>query len=293
MSSASDRLIHLVGELATPLYWMLTLIGVAYVTLSITGMSGIGGCDGPIVACDAAAYYYTAHGPYEWADAPTGVPPYRYAPTFLWIVAPLTALNFDAFTAVWAGLHVAGLLWLRAGWMLAVPGLNEDVIRGNINVFIAMLIVLALRFPVAWAPILLTKATPGVGLVWHLVRREWKALGIAVGVTVLVVAVGYAIQPSLWDAYARALVSSPANYFGVDNLLPLPIRGVAAAALVAFAAATSRAWLLPVGILVGWPGLLPPALMVLAAIPRLLQGHEGEPGQHDGCAGPRARPVPS
>ena len=30
---------------------------------------------------------------------------------------------------------------------------------------------------------LFTKITPAVGLVWHAVRREWRSLGVAAGVT--------------------------------------------------------------------------------------------------------------
>lgn len=256
-------------KLCTALYWLLVVVGTAYVAGSLLGITGIGGCDGPIVACDAAAYYFTDHGPYRWADAPPGVPPYRYAPIYLWAFAPFHLLPFDIFVWVWAALHIAALLWLRAGWMLAVPGMNEDVIRGNINVFIALALVLAVRHGGPWAFLLLTKVTPAIGMVWHVIRREWSALALAVAVTLAITAIGITFQPDLWRDWVESLAGAPANYRGVDLFLPLPLRLAVGVLVVTFAAMTSRAWLLPVGILAAWPGLLPPAFMVLASIPRL------------------------
>ena len=42
-------------------------------------------------------------------------------------------------------------------------------------------IVLGFRWPFTWAFVLLTKVTPGVGLLWFAVRREWRSLAIALG----------------------------------------------------------------------------------------------------------------
>jgi hypothetical protein len=237
----------------------LTVVGVIYVVLAITGLGGIGGCNGgDIVACDAAAYYY--------ADGykPTFTPQYGYSPAFLWAFAPFRLLPFDAFVWVWAGLHVAALLWLRAGWFLAIPGVNEDVIRGNVTVFVAVAVVLGMRYGAAWAFPLLTKVLPGVGIVWHLVRREWRQLGWAFGVTGAIVLVGVILQPALWVEWIELLAGEGTGTAG--SLVP---RLILAAGIVAYAGLTSRAWLVPVGMLVGWSYLWLPAFMVLAASPRL------------------------
>lgn len=248
-----------------------TVVGVVYVAIATLGYAGIGGCvGGDIVACDAAAYYFTDHGPYAWADAPSGVPPYRYSPAYLWAFAPFRLLNFDGFVWVWAGLHVAALVWLRAGWMLAIPGVNEDVIRGNINVFVAVAIVLAVRYPAAWVFVLLTKVLPGLGVVWHVARREWSAVAVAVGLTAAIIAVGFLVEPGLWIQWFET-VGRGADTYQRTELVPLPIRVLVAVAVVAYAGKTSRAWLLPFGILVGWPAWFPPAFMILAAVPRLLE----------------------
>ena len=54
---------------------------------------------------------------------------------------------------------------------------------------------------------LLTKITPAIGMVWHLVRREWRELGIAVGVTAAVVAIGFIVNPGLWRAWFDTLLN--------------------------------------------------------------------------------------
>ena len=84
---------------------------------------------------------------------------------------------FEVFLGIWLAAHIAALIWLRAGWFLIVPGLNDDVLRGNISTFVALFAVLAIQRSAAWwAPVLLTKITPAVGIVWHIVRREWRSL---------------------------------------------------------------------------------------------------------------------
>lgn len=244
------------------LYWGLTIIGAIYCAATIAGLTGIGGCAGQIVACDAAAYYY-ADG---YAPVPT-TPQYAYSPAFLVAFAPFRLLPFDVFLVVWFALHVAALLWLRAGWLLAVPGVNEDVIRGNVTVFIALAAVIGMRHGSAWAFPLLTKVLPGVGMVWHLARREWHQLGEGLALTGLIVAIGLVLNPLAWMEWF-ALLSGASDY---PQTVPLALRLPLAAGLIAFAGMTSRAWLVPVGMLMGWSFLTPPVFMVLAAVPRLLE----------------------
>lgn len=284
MFSIVDRIVARYRGIWPVFSAVLTTIGIAYVAASILGWTSIGGCDGPIVACDAASYYYVDDSPYEWSDSPPGVPPFRYAPAFLWVLAPFQLLSFDGFVWLWAAMHVIVLIWLRAGWMLAIPGFNEDVIRGNINVFIAALMVLAVRHGAAWAPILLTKVTPVVGLLWHAIRREWTSVAVAYTATVGVAAVGIMLSPNLWLAWMTAVFTADENYAGVNNVLPLSLRIVIGASVVGVAALRRRAWALPVGILAAWPGLLPPALMILAAIPRLRATDTGPADRGDAVA---------
>ena len=73
------------------------------------------------------------------------------------------------------------LYWLVRPWpwallILLLPWTYELFV-GQVHLFIAAAIVLGFRWPALWAFNILTKVTPGVGLLWFLVRREWRSLG--------------------------------------------------------------------------------------------------------------------
>ena len=153
-------------------YWVITVIGAVWCFLIVYGVVGYGAVrqhrHGPLRRVQLLGRRRT---PYTWE---TNLE-YRYSPAFLWIIAPFQGLPFEVFLGIWPAAHVAALIWLRAGWFLIVPGLNDDVLRGNISTFIALFAVLAIQRSAAWwAPVLLTKITPAVGIVWHVVRREWR-----------------------------------------------------------------------------------------------------------------------
>ena len=193
---------------------------------------------------------------------------YRYSPAFLWVTAPLRALSFEAFTVAWIALHLAAVVWLGP-WLLAFPPVADDIIAGNINTFLAVGVVLALKgHPWTWAAPLLTKVTPGVGILYHLGRREWRAALLGLGVTAAIVAVGFAFDPDLWMAWIDSLRAGPANYRTIDVLAPLPIRVAVGAGLCVLSA--RWVWLLPIGMIVAMPGLWPSSFALLAAIPLLI-----------------------
>jgi Glycosyltransferase family 87 len=256
-------------SLGTPLYWLLTAIGAVWCTLIVYGVVGYGLCGNTgTVPCDAFSYWAVDATPYTWE---TNLE-YRYSPAFLWVIGPFQPFPFELFLAVWTAAHIAALAWLRAGWFLIVPGLNDDVLRGNISTFIALFAVLAIQRSAAWwAPVLLTKVTPAVGIVWHLVRREWRGLGWSVGVTAGVILVGVLAAPDLWRAWVSTLLQADATYELGHPLGPLPVRLALAAAITAAGAWTGRAWLVPVALLVAVPGLWAFNLGLLAAVPRLLR----------------------
>ena len=61
-----------------------------------------------------------------------------------------------------------------------------EIAGGNISLLLAVAIVWGFRWPWTWAFVLLTKITPGVGLLWFALRREWRQLAIALGATAAV-----------------------------------------------------------------------------------------------------------
>jgi hypothetical protein len=119
----------------------------------------------------------------------------------------------------------------------------------------------------AWALSLLTKVTPGIGLLWFAVRREWRALLEAALVTGAIVAVSVAFAPDQWADWFRLLASSTGSSTVPGSLpIPLVLRLPVAAVVIVFAARTDRRWLLPVGVLLAMPVIWWGSFAMLAGV---------------------------
>ena len=75
----------------------------------------------------------------------------------------------------------------------------------------------AFRWPGTWSFVLLTKVTPGIGLLWFAARREWRNLAIALGVTAAIVAVSMAIDPALWRSWIELLLREVSSGLRCSN----------------------------------------------------------------------------
>lgn len=199
---------------------------------------------------------------------------YRYAPPLAFLLAPFGVLPWPAFVALWTSLEVAALVWLDPRrwwlWLLAFPPVFLELLGGNIHLFMAVALALGLRYPAAWAFILLTKVTPGVGLLWFAVRREWRNLAIALGATALVVAVTLPLMPGLWADWLATLRESTGLAPSKDiSILPLIVRLPLAALLVAWGARTDRVWTIPAAAILAMPSIWASAPVLLLAAGRL------------------------
>ena len=156
---------------------------------------------------------------------------YVYSPAFAQIIYPFTLLPWELFAALWTGLAIGILFWMRVPWMLAFPGVMDDILRGNIHVFLAGAVFLALRARPwgagAWAFAFLTKVTPGIGVVWHAVRGEWRRFGIALGVTAAIVAVSVLTVPDLWREWINLLAGNDGRDAADPGHSPAPGRAAA------------------------------------------------------------------
>ena len=232
---------------------------------------------------DARCYYQaTLADPYlhsEWNDPIA----YVYSPAFLQLVSPLTALPWQAFMAVWTALLIGAVRFLTGPRLLAagllLPFTAMEVAGGNVSLLLAVAIVLGFRWPAAWALVLLTKITPGIGLLWFAVRGEWRSLAIALGATAAVVAVSWVTMPGAWPRWFEVIMAN-AGKGGTWASVPIPllIRLPAAVALVVWGARTDRRWTVPVASMLALPALWYGGIsMLLAVIPLL--GERSERGQ--------------
>ena len=111
---------------------------------------------------------------------------FNYSPIFDTLVAPGRLLPFEVFVAIWRAILLVALIYLAGPFtifvLFTVPVASE-INAGNIQILLALAIVKGFRWPATWSFVLLTKVTPGVGLLWFALRREWRALAIAFGFT--------------------------------------------------------------------------------------------------------------
>jgi hypothetical protein len=228
---------------------------------------------------DARCYWQaTLADPYlhsDWNDPIA----YVYSPAFLQLVTPLTALPWAAFMAVWTALLLASVRFLTGPRLLLAglvfPFTAMEVAGGNVSLLLAAAIVLGFRWPWTWSLVLLTKITPGVGLLWFAVRREWRSLAIALGSTALIALVSFALLPDQWRDWIDVVVRNvSAGKSGTWASVPIPlwVRLPAAVLLVVWGARTDRRWTVPVASMLALPALWYGGLSMLLAVIALLPG---------------------
>jgi hypothetical protein len=199
---------------------------------------------------------------------------YAYSPVFLQILQPIRLLPWPVFMAIWAAILMAAMVYLTGPRLiflgLAFFGLIE-IWGGNIELLVALAIVLGFRWPATWSFVLLTKITPGVGLLWFAVRREWRSLAIALGATAVVVVVSAAIQPNAWGRWVEVLQAN-AGKSGTWAAVPIPfvVRIPFALVLVVWGARTNRRWTVPVSSMLALPALWYGGLSIMLATLPLL-----------------------
>ena len=193
---------------------------------------------------------------------------YLYSPAFIWLLSPLRALSWPLFLGVWTGGLLVVLFWLARPLLflplllLALP----EIWGGNITILLAAAIVLGFRRPWAWALPLLTKVTPGVGILWFAVRREWLNLGIAIAATVAIIAAVAIFTPGLWADWFQLLRGSTGSSTVPGSVpIPLILRLPFAVGLIMFAAWRDMRWLLPIGVLLAMPVIWWGSLALLTA----------------------------
>jgi len=244
---------------------------------------------------DAYCYWFpTLADPYArsaWTDPIA----YVYSPAFLQLLTPIRALPWQLYMAAWTLIQLGavyvltGRRWFALG---AVLGIME-IAGGNIHIVLAAAMVLGFRWPWTWSLVLLTKITPGIGLLWFVVRREWRQLFIALGATALIVAVSFAVMPDAWLRWSEVLRSATGRD-GTWAAVPVPflVRVPFAVALVVWGARTDRRWTVPVAGMVALPALWYGGFAMLLAVIALRRNDEGEPSNGWRLPGSGSRRAP-
>jgi Glycosyltransferase family 87 len=187
-----------------------TLIGVIVGIAMVAGITPMPG--------DAWFYWNASPGVYA-------VSSYVYPPILAQLLVPLHWFDaWQLFTVSWITLCFASLGYVLGRWAfvamaLAIPGTfiawlkpaTEPigvVLMGNVTLPMVAAMVAAQRHPGLWSVPILTKITPGVGLLWFAFRREWRSLAIGIGITLAIVAVSFALAPDAWVAFIQFAVEN-------------------------------------------------------------------------------------
>ena len=221
------------------------------------------------LAIDVWAYW--AVDPAQPYAGTYGVHPFfNYSPPIAALLYPFTLLPWMAFVVGWYALLLGAVVWLGRRdvlTLLAFPPVAVNLSDGNIHLFLAVAIVLGFRYPAAWSLVLLTKVTPGIGLLWFAARREWRQLATAIGATAAIVAITFVFMPSQWLTYLQMLFERSGGTPPWPALpVPLWLRLPVAAAIVWWGARRDARWTVPLGATLALPYLWPGGFAVLAAL---------------------------
>jgi hypothetical protein len=195
---------------------------------------------------------------------------YNYSPPFAQVADLFSGLDWADFLFAWTLLLIGSVVWIAGspGWILAafaLPFVALELYHGNVHILMAVAILLGFKHPWTWAFVLLTKPSAGIGLLWFVVRGEWRSFFIAIGATAAISAISFVFDPQLWFSWIDLLVENLgrqplSNHFGI----PLWIRLPAAAVLVIWGARTDRRWTVVVSSMLALPVLwfAAPAMLI-------------------------------
>ena len=202
---------------------------------------------------------------------------YIYAPVFIQVISPLLGLTFAAFVAVLRAAELLSLLFLAgpaAPIALLLPPVAAEINAANVNLVFCVLMVLGFRWPALWAPILITKPSAGIALVWFVARGQWRRALIPIAIAGGLSLLSFLYRPGLWFdwlAYLGASPDTPGWPFPIAVWPRLPV----AMALVLVGAKTGRPWLAILAAFVAWPRLYFQSIaLLLALLPALAMGRQ-------------------
>jgi hypothetical protein len=229
-----------------------------------------------ILGFDSYAYWNVdAFHPYDAALGTIGS--FTYSPAFALAVSPAHLIPFNLFYLLWGSFLIVNLVWLTRRmtlvWLLFLP-VSLELYHGNVHILLATVCVLGFEYPALWSIGILTKVTPGVSLLWFVVRKEWRSLAWALGATAAITAVSFAIAPGAWFDWLKFLTTSQDTGAGSNDWYsflfpPLWLRIAIAAAMVVWGARTDRRWVVPLATAVAMPVFWITTPAILVAIPRL------------------------
>jgi hypothetical protein len=199
---------------------------------------------------DAKDFFVDPASPYTHAG-------YLYSPIAADAFGALGRLGFPAFTAIIRAAEVGALAWLTGPVLpiaVLLPPVATELNAANINLVLIACVVLGFRWPVLWTPVLLTKPTMGIGLLWFAWHREWRSLALALGPAAILVLVSLLLQPATWASYIQTMLIVPKDS-GWPFPWPIWERAIVFGPILAWAIWTGRRWGVVLAVVLAAPRL--------------------------------------
>ena len=201
---------------------------------------------------------------------------YHYTPPLAQVLAPFTlVLKAIAYIVGYRVLEILSVWYLAGRAMLPMLALIAflpvavELRFENVHLFMAVAIVLGLsRWPLLFAVAAVVKVSPGLGVVYLVLRRRYRDALVVVLVGAAICMVSYVLSPSLWQQFLAA-IGDRAGITG-NSLIPVPyvLRALAGLLLAVAGGIIGRRrgeLLLVLGITAANPNLALNGFAVLAA----------------------------
>ena len=242
---------------------------------------------------DSFAYWLAAdrlaagHPVYATGEAAFAPYAYHYTPPLAQVLAPLTL----ALPAIWyvIGYRILEVIsvWYLAGRamlpmlaLIAFLPVGLELRFENVHLLMAVAVVLGLaRWPVLFAIAAIVKLSPGLGIVYLMLRRRYRDAMMAIVVGAAICIASYLVDPGLWRAFL-ASIGDRAGITG-NSLIAVPyvvraVVGLAFTAAGGLLGGRRGELLLIVGITAANPNLALNGFAVLAAaVPIWRAGPDG------------------
>ena len=169
---------------------------------------------------------------------------FGYSPVVAQLGAPLFDLPFTVFAFLLRAIEVGSLILLTgplAGALIFTTPVASEINAANINLLIAVVMVLGFRWPALWVIPLLTKPSMGVGLLWFVLRGEWRKAAVPIAIAGVMGGVSFLFDPGVWFDWLRFLRENPQDG-GWPYPYPIWVRLPISLIVIIWAARTNRPW---------------------------------------------------
>jgi len=232
--------------------------GVALQVLVLLTLSG----GDPV---DALCYWLTdPANPYNRTEYQ-----FVYPPVVAQLMAPLFDIPFALFALLLRVVEVASLVLLTgplAGALIFTTPVASEVNAANINLLIAVVMVLGFRWPALWAIPLLTKPSMAVGLLWFILRGEWRKAAIPIAIAGLLAAGSFMFDQRVWFQWVDFLAHSTPPVGEWPYPYPVWARLPISLALVIWGTRTNRPWTVALASALALPRLYYQSPAILIAL---------------------------